>query len=192
MIVECAGMSALGKRRHVAALQKSAGLRHLAEIDMEIRKAVEADIRNLLPLMRELAEFEKYAEDFAVTEEALRKQGFQHSPPDFHCLIAEDGGESVGFLVYYFVPFTYRAKPNLIIKELYIAGQHRSRGAGRLLMKAVAKEAARTGCGMIKWWVAKWNERGIEFYKRLGASIDRDWYEFQLSEKAFRDLAASG
>ena len=172
--------------------KKSAGLRHLAEIDMEIRKAVEADIRNLLPLMRELAEFEKYAEDFAVTEEALRKQGFQHSPPDFHCLIAEDSGESVGFLVYYFVPFTYRAKPNLIIKELYIAGQHRSRGAGRLLMKAVAKEAARTGCGMIKWWVAKWNERGIEFYKRLGASIDRDWYEFQLSEKAFRDIAASG
>jgi hypothetical protein len=44
--------------------KKSAGLRHLAEIDMEIRKAVEADIRNLLPLMRELAEFEKYAEDF--------------------------------------------------------------------------------------------------------------------------------
>ena len=59
-------------------------------------------------------------------------------------------------------------------------------------MKAVAKEAARTGCGMIKWWVAKWNERGIEFYKRLGASIEGVRYEFQLSEKAFRDIAASG
>jgi hypothetical protein len=58
-------------------------------------------------------------------------------------------------------------------------------------MKAVAKEAAFTGCGMIKWWVAKWNERGIEFYKQLGAKIDSDWLEFQLSEKAFRDLAAS-
>jgi hypothetical protein len=40
--------------------------------------------------------------------------------------------------------------------------------------------------------VAKWNERGIDFYKRLGATIDNEWYEFQLSEKAFRDLAASG
>ena len=37
-------------------------------------------------------------------------------------------------------------------------------------MKAVAKEAEEAGCGMIKWWVAKWNERGIEFYKRLGAN----------------------
>jgi hypothetical protein len=44
---------------------------------------------------------------------------------------------------------------------------------------------------MIKWWVAKWNERGIEFYKQLGAKIDSDWHEFQLSEKEFRDLAAS-
>jgi GNAT superfamily N-acetyltransferase len=159
---------------------------------MEIREAVEADIPNLLPLMLELAEFEKYAENFAVTEEVLRQQGFRHSPPDFRCLVAEEGSELIGFLVYYVVPFTYRAKPNLIIKELYIAGPHRSRGVGRFLMQAVAREAANAGCGMIKWWVAKWNKRGIEFYKRLGAKIDSDWHEFQLSETAFRDLAASG
>jgi len=55
---------------------------------MRIRKAVESDISNLLPLMRELAEFEKYANDFAVTEELLREQGFRRSPPDFYCLIA--------------------------------------------------------------------------------------------------------
>lgn len=158
---------------------------------LAIRKAVEADIPNLLPSMRQLSEFEKYADDFAITEEVLREPGFRGSPPDFHCLIAEKCGELVGFLVYYFIPFTYRAKPNLIIKELYIGEQHRSKGAGKLLMKAVAKEAAWTGCGMVKWWVAKWNKRGIEFYKRLGAKIDSDWHESQLLEKAFRDLAAS-
>ena len=161
-------------------------------ITLEIRKAIESDIPSLLPLMRELAEFEKYSKDFAVTEEVLREQGFRHSPPDFHCLIAEEDSTLVGFLVYYFVPFTYRAKPNLIIKELYIADRHRSRGVGRQLMKAVAIQAQEAGCGMIKWWVAKWNERGMDFYKRLGATIDSEWHEFQLSEKAFRDLAGSG
>ena len=158
---------------------------------MRIRKAVESDISNLLPLMRELAEFEKYATDFAVTEDVLREQGFHRSPPDFHCLIAEEGGDLVGFLVYYFVPFTYRARPNLIIKELYIADGYRSMGVGKLLMKAVAREAEQAGCGMIKWYVAKWNERGVQFYERLGATIDPNWHEFQMSEKAFRDLAAS-
>ena len=122
----------------------------------------------------------------------MRNQGFRHLPPDFHCLVAEESDKLVGFLVYYFVAFTYRAKPNLIIKELYIAGPHRSRSVGRFLMQAVAREAANAGCGMIKWWVAKWNKRGIEFYKRLGAKIDSDWHEFQLSETAFLDLAASG
>jgi len=158
---------------------------------LEIRKAVESDIPSLLPLMRELAEFEKYSNDFAITEEVLREHGFRRSPPDFRCLVAEEGATVLGLLVYYLVPFTYRAKPNLIIKELYIADRHRSRGIGRQLMKAVAREAQELGCGVIKWWVARWNERGMEFYKRLGATIDSEWHEFQLSEKAFRDLAAS-
>jgi len=158
---------------------------------LKIRKAVESDIPSLLPLMRELAEFEKYSNDFAISEEVLREQGFRRSPPDFHCLIAEEGSRLIGFLVYYLVPFTYRAKPNLIVKELYIADLHRSRGIGRQLIKAVAVEAQQADCGVIKWWVARWNERAMEFYKRLGATIDTGWREFQLSEKALRDLAAS-
>jgi GNAT superfamily N-acetyltransferase len=158
---------------------------------MQIRKAVEADIPNLLPLMRELAVFENYDKAFAITEEILREQGFRRSPPDFHCLVAEENNQLIGLAVYYFVPFTYRAKPNVILKELYVADGHRSEGVGRLLMKALAQEAERIGCGMIKWWVAKWNERGIEFYERLGAKIDPDWHEFQMSEEAFRDLAGS-
>ena len=153
-----------------------------------IRAAVESDIPRLLPLMRELAVFEKYDRAFAVTEEILREQGFRRTPPDFYCLVAEDGEALVGFVVFYFVPFTYRAKPNLIIKELYVAEAARSQRVGEGLMKAVAKEAV--GCGMIKWWVAKWNHRGIKFYERLGARIDSDWHEFQLSEEAIEKLAA--
>ncbi len=45
---------------------------------MRVREAIEADIPDLLRLMRELARFEKYADAFAVTEEVLREQGFRH------------------------------------------------------------------------------------------------------------------
>jgi GNAT superfamily N-acetyltransferase len=157
-------------------------------IQPRIREAVEADIPRLLTLMHELAVFEKYDEAFAVTEEVLREQGFRRSPPDFHCFVAEDGEALLGFLVYYFVPFTYRAKPNLIIKELYVVEAGRSQRVGESLMRAAAKEAARAGCAMIKWWVATWNHRGIEFYERLGAHIDPDWHEFQLSQEAIEKL----
>ena len=158
---------------------------------LHIRSAVEADVPDLFRLMRELAQFEKYDHAFAVTEEVLCEQGFRRSPPDFHCLVADESGELVGLLVYYFVPFTYRAKPNVIVKELYVAEGYRSKGIGKLLMKAVARKAALTGCGMIKWYVAKWNESGIRFYERLGAKIDPDWHEFQMTEEAFRELAES-
>jgi hypothetical protein len=43
---------------------------------MQIRRAVKADLPNLLPLMFGLAEFEKYADGFAITEEVLHEQGF--------------------------------------------------------------------------------------------------------------------
>jgi GNAT superfamily N-acetyltransferase len=141
--------------------------------------------------MRELAHFEKYADDFAINEELLREQGFRRSPPDFHCLVAQENGMLIGCLVYYFVPFTYRAKPTLIIKELYVADPHRSKGVGRLLMKAVACEAEKADCGLMKWYVAKWNKRSIQFYERLGGRIDPDWYEFQMSQDTFRALAGS-
>jgi GNAT superfamily N-acetyltransferase len=158
---------------------------------VRIRRATEADLSDLLSLMRELAHFEKYADNFAVTEEVLREQGFRRSPPDFHCLVAEESGTLVGCLVYYFVPFTYRAKPTLIIKELYVADAHRSQGVGRLLMKAVSGQAEKAGCGLMKWYVAKWNTRSVQFYERLGARIDPDWHEFQMSQEAFRALAGS-
>jgi GNAT superfamily N-acetyltransferase len=156
-----------------------------------VRKATESDIPQLLPLMRELAVFEKYADDFAITEEVLREQGFRRSPPDFECLVAEESGQLIAILVYYLVPFTYRAKPNMIVKELYVAEKHRSRGVGGMMMKAAAKEAAAAGCGLIKWWVAKWNQRSIGFYERLGAKIDHEWCEFQMAEATFRELASS-
>ena len=156
-----------------------------------IRCAIESDIPRLFPLMRELAVFEKYDHAFAVTEEILREQGFRRSPPDFRCLVAEDGEVLVGYLAYYLVPFTYRGKPNLIIKELYVVETGRSQRVGEFLMRAAAREAARTGCAMIKWWVANWNRRGIQFYERLGAKIDHDWHEFQLSEEAIERLATS-
>ena len=158
---------------------------------MQIRPGKEADIPRMLPLMRDLAKFERYDKAFAITEDVLREQGFRRSPPDFYCLVAEENELLIGILVYYFVPFTYRAKPNLIIKELYVAEKSRSKGVGELLMKAIAHEAAKANCGQIKWWVAKWNARSIQFYERLGDKIDNEWHEFQMSEETFRRLSDS-
>ena len=47
-------------------------------VQPRIRQAIEADIPRLLPLMHELAVFEKYDQAFAVTEEVLREPTLHH------------------------------------------------------------------------------------------------------------------
>ena len=160
---------------------------------IRIRHAVAADVSRLLELMQRLAEFEHYDADFAVTTEILLAQGFEREPPDFHALVAEDpdaAGVLLGMLVYYIIPFTFRARPTLFIKELYVAHSGRGRGIGEALMRSAAKDAVARGCASIKWQVADWNSRARAFYERLGAAADHIWVDYALNESALRKLAA--
>ena len=146
-----------------------------------VRRATESDIPALLVLMRGLADYEGYAEHFAVTADTLREQGFRRSPPDFAALVATDGARLVGMLVYYFLPFTFRARPTLVVKELFVASEGRGHGAGEALLRAAAAVALERGCAAMKWQVARWNTDAMRFYDRLGAVADPVWVDYGLT-----------
>jgi GNAT superfamily N-acetyltransferase len=164
----------------------------MIESPIRIRRAVASDISALLELMQRLAVFEHYDADFAVSAETLLAQGFEREPPDFYALVAEDPdavGVLTGMLVYYIIPFTFRARPTLYIKELFVAESGRGQGIGEALMRAAAGEALALGCATIKWQVADWNTHARAFYERLGATADHVWVDYALSETALRKLA---
>ena len=155
----------------------------------QVRFAVESDVPALLALMRGLAEYEGYAGEFAVTEKVLIEQGFRRAPPDFECLVADDSdGKPVAMLVFYMIPFAFRAKPTLFVKELYVEEERRGNGDGDRLMRAVAAEAVRRGCALMKWQVAEWNIEAARFYQRLGAIADTEWVDYSVSGDALADL----
>lgn len=157
-----------------------------------VRPAAIDDIPALLPLMRGLAEYEGYADRFAVTAEMLEEQGFHRVPPDFECLVAEAGDRTLaGMLIYYLIPFTFTGRPTFYIKELYVAAAGRGLGVGGQLMRAAAVEAVRRNCGQMKWQVARWNIAAAAFYTRLGALSDPEWVDYALAAPALSALAES-
>jgi peroxiredoxin/GNAT superfamily N-acetyltransferase len=155
---------------------------------MRVRLAVESDIPQLLPLMRGLAEFEQYIDKFAVTEEVLREQGFRRSPPDFWVLVAEEQQTILGIIVYYLVRFTASAKPEMLLKEVFVAPEARGRHVGEHLLRAAARRALALDVAAVQWQVATWNTEAMRFYERLGAVQDPTWVNYGLTLEACRKL----
>ncbi len=157
---------------------------------VHVRDAAAADVPALHRLMQGLARYEGYDALFAVTPEYLHEQGFAREPRGFHALVAERApGEVVGMLVWYLVPFAFRARPTFYIKELFVSEEARGAGAGEALMRRAAAMAVERGCAIARWQVAHWNEGASRFYVRLGARPDPEWVDHVLGEDALRALA---
>jgi GNAT superfamily N-acetyltransferase len=60
-------------------------------------------------------------------------------------------------------------KAQLYLKELYVHEGHRGKGAGRTLMKFVARYALAHGCNRMDWSAEKTNPAALEFYEAVGA-----------------------
>ncbi len=141
-------------------------------------------------MMRGLAEFERYLEEFAVTEPDLEERAFGPDP-ECRITVAEDraSGVLVGYAVTVSTPFTYDLKPTVTLKELYVCEPARSRGVGRALLQAVAADAVEAGAGRLKWDVLAGNRRAEAFYRSLGGRRVRKWIPYSMDARALRELA---
>jgi GNAT superfamily N-acetyltransferase len=153
-----------------------------------IRSATREDASTILRLIRELAIYEREPESAIATEEDILRDGFGEVPA-FHVLLAEIDGAVVGFALYYFIWSTWRGKKCLHLEDLFVEVEHRGKGAGLALMRALAKEAVDAGCARFVWQVLGWNKPAIDFYERLGAKVLDDWWAVRLEGDALADLA---
>ena len=131
-------------------------------------------------MMKKLAVFEGYIDDFCVTEQDLVTYGFG-KPPFFKSLIAMENDILHGYLVYYTVPFTYDLKPKIIMKELYVNENSRGKSVGSQLMNALKTAARIENASKIEWLVLPDNDNAKHFYRNLGAQQDTDWETWNLN-----------
>lgn len=156
--------------------------------DVEIRPAQERDAALIMRFIRELAAYEKAEHEVVAIEADIRASLFGQGPA--RALICSVGGVEAGFAVYFFNYSTWQGRKGLYLEDLYVTPAHRQRGAGKALLRHLARIAVAEGCGRFEWSVLDWNEPALRFYRSIGAWPMDEWVRYRLAGPALEQFAS--
>ena len=149
---------------------------------MNIRKGNPEDMKAVLGLIQELADFEKESDAVVVTVEDLVRDGFGPAPL-FDVFVAEVEKDIVGIALYYYRYSTWKGK-TIHLEDLIVKEEMRGTGLGYALYSEVIKQGKKDKVRRIEWNVLDWNTPAVEFYKKSGAKILDEWRVAQMDEAA--------
>ncbi len=158
--------------------------------DLQIREATPEDVALILGFITSLAIYEKAEHEVLASESDIRESLFGDDATAYG-LICSINDTPIGFAVYFFNYSTWLGKPGLYLEDLYIEPEYRSSGAGKALLKYLAKTAVTKGCGRFEWSVLDWNTPARSFYESLGAQPQDEWIIYRLAGKELEKLAHS-
>lgn len=153
-----------------------------------IRPAAPGDVPVLLQLVHELAAYEREPDAVEATEADLHMALFVDGTCSAH--VAVDGGEVVGFALWYPTFSTWTGRPGLWLEDLFVRPFARGTGHGKALLQALAAVCVERGWPRFEWWVLDWNSPAIGFYRSLGAVPQADWTTFRVDGGALRELSS--
>jgi GNAT superfamily N-acetyltransferase len=159
-----------------------------APAELAIRFARVDDVDTILEFIRELAEYERLADEVTANAGQVRASLFGLRPAA-EVLIAELAGAPVGFALFFQSYSTFLAKPGLYLEDLFVRPAARGRGVGRALMSACARIAVQRSYGRFEWSVLDWNEPALRFYAALGARPMQEWTVQRLGGRPLFALA---
>lgn len=155
-----------------------------------IRPATPDDAATILGFITELAVYEKAGHEVEATEETIRASVFGRGSVT-EAVILESDGKPAGFAVWFYNYSTWQAKNGLYLEDLYVSPDYRGSGAGKLLLKHLARIAVEKGCGRFEWSVLDWNEPAIRVYDAIGAEPQTEWIRYRLSGDKLKAFAGA-
>ena len=102
--------------------------------------------------------------------EQYRRDGFGPSPA-FQGLIAERGGQALGYALYAFDYGTDTGSRTVFLHDLFVRSVARGQGVGQALMLRVMETCKAAGATSMNWLVWHTNESAIGFYEHIGAHV---------------------
>ncbi len=159
-----------------------------AVTNFRIRLAERGDVSIILTLIRELAEYERAPDEVIATEEQLQENLFG-THPAAEVLVGEEGGQPVGFALFFHNFSTWMGRRGLYLEDLFVRPAVRGKGYGRALLVRLAQLAEERDCGRMEWAVLDWNKPSIQFYLKLGARPNEEWTIYRLTRDGIGRLA---
>jgi len=156
---------------------------------LTLRPATPSDVPSILAFIHELAAYEREPDAVLATEADLLRDGFTE-PRRFHCLMAEWGGKSAGFALYFYSYSTWQGRAGIYLEDLFVRPEFRGKGIGKALLTKVAAVAVDEGCARFEWSVLDWNKPSIAFYHQMGAVMKSEWLGMRVTGEALEKLAA--
>ena len=159
--------------------------------NINLRPATAADADAWLSLVDALADYEKLARPTPEARERLVRDAFGPAPR-IQVYLAELYGALAGYAITLETYSSFLALPTLYLEDLFVLPDARRHGVGYRMVRFLAGEAVRRGCGRMEWVVLDWNRLAIDFYDRLGARHMREWLLYRLDEDQLRSISGSG
>ena len=151
------------------------------------RYAEPADAGLILAFIKELADYEKMADEVIATEELLREWIFEKKKAEV--IFALEDGKEVGFALFFHNFSTFLGRSGLYLEDLFVKTEARGKGYGKGLLRQLARIALERGCGRMEWWCLDWNQPSIGFYRSLDAEPMSEWTTYRLTGDTLRKMA---
>jgi GNAT superfamily N-acetyltransferase len=173
-----------------------------------IRPATVDDVSEILDLIKELAEYERAADEVKSTVEQLTAilfGGTEQAPgvasttpngaPAAYAFVVDHTDAAAGtrlgaFALWFLNTSTWTGTHGVYLEDLYVRPHLRGSGYGKRLLQELASVCIERGYQRLEWWVLDWNEPALGFYRSIGAEPMDEWTVHRVSGSELAQLAA--
>jgi GNAT superfamily N-acetyltransferase len=139
----------------------------------------EADLEDLLPLLRGYCDFYEVAPSDDALLAVSRALIADPEREGMQLIARQPDGKAVGFATLYWTWQTLSAARLGVMNDLFVADDARGTGLADRLIAACRERAAIHGAPEIAWQTAKDNYRAQKVYDRIGGSKS-EWLDYSL------------
>jgi GNAT superfamily N-acetyltransferase len=146
---------------------------------MEVSTVGEADLGELLPLMRGYADFYEVSPTDEALLELSRALIADPVREGMQFLARDVDGRAVGFATVYWLWSTTQAARIGVMNDLFVAPEARGSGAAEALIERCRAACRERGAIELVWQTGKENKRAQAVYDRIGGKRE-EWIDYTL------------